>query len=100
MKELLFLAGNFFDFDLPKSKNYLFHYFRTGIEKQLIYYYYCLGNFEHFTDHTGLYCQQRWLKELKQRHDRLVEMLAKAKMEMDLDLVVLIESGKLKREKI
>ena len=91
--ELQFLAGDFFDFVLPKEKQYLFRYFTTNIEKQFIKYYFCFGEYECFTDHTGLYCQKRWLGILKLRLDELLAAHAAAKREIDLELLAYIESG-------
>ncbi len=98
MKDLLFLAGVFFDFEIPKERQYLFRYFKTNIEKQFIRYYYCFGDYEHFAEHTGLYCQKRWLKILKRRLDELVAVHAAAKLEADLESgrLAYIESGKYK----
>jgi coproporphyrinogen III oxidase len=98
VKELKFIGGVFFDYVLPKEKNYLFRYFRTDIEKAFLRYYYCFGEYEFFCDHTGYRCQQRWLKLLLKRHDRLVAIHAKAKSNADFDLLSLLESGKYKLE--
>lgn len=92
--ELIFLSGRFFEYDLPKEKQFLFKYFTTDVEKQFIRYFYCFRQWEYFTDHTGLYCQQRWLKMLKHRHDQLVAVHAKAKREIDLEALAEIETGK------
>lgn len=98
MKELAFIGGLFFDFVLPKEKNFLFRYFRTDIEKAFLRYYYCFGEYEFFSDHTGYSCQQRWLKLLKIRHDRLLAVHAEAKKEADFEQLARIESGKYKLE--
>jgi coproporphyrinogen III oxidase len=96
VKELKFIGGVFFEYVLPKEKNFLFKYFRTDIEKAFLRYYYCFGEYDHFSDHTGHRCQKRWLRLLRQRHDALVEAHAAAKQEADFDLLALIESGKYK----
>lgn len=80
MKEMLFIGGVFFDFQLPKTKQYLYRYFRTDIEQAFLKYFYCFGEYEFFTPHTGFFCQKRWLKELKARHDAIEALHAQAKL--------------------
>lgn len=92
--ELIFLSGQFFDCDLPKEKQYLFRYFDTDLERQFLRYYHCFGQYDYFTDHTGMRCQVRWLRILKKRLDLLVRVHAQAKMEMELELLAQIETGK------
>lgn len=100
MIELTFIAGNFLDHELPKEKQYLLHYFRTELEQQFLRYLYCFGQYEHFTDHTGIFCQLRWLHMLKRRHDLLVDAHTEAKREIDLEALAEIETGKYSLEMI
>lgn len=93
VNEILFIGGDFFDCDLPKDKAYLVKYFHSDLEKQFLRYYYCFEEFDHFTDHTGYRCQKRWLKLLLARLKKITTVHAKAKSEMDLELLALIESG-------
>jgi hypothetical protein len=91
-----FLAGNFFDFELPREKLYLFKYFRSSMQKSFLRYYYCFdGEFAHFTDHTGIACQRRWLLLLRTKLNKILAAHAKAKEEMNLSMVKRIERGKL-----
>lgn len=97
LKSLQFIGGVFFDYELPKERLYLYHYFSTSIEKAFLRYYYCFRDCEYFTDHTGYYCQKRWLKLLTSRHDRIIAVHDKAKEDMtedNLSLLAKIESGK------
>ena len=94
---LKFIGGVFFGYDIPKERLYLFRYFKTDIEKAFLRYYYCFGEFEFFTEHTGWFCQKRWLRLLLKKHDRIVELHDKAKKEMDFTLLARIESGKHKK---
>ena len=91
---MTFLSGQFFDCDLPKEKKYLFRYFKTDLERQFLRYYHCFGQYEYFTEHTGMTCQVRWLGILKKRLDTIVQLHAKAKREFDLELLAKIETGK------
>ena len=83
MKDLKFIAGIFFEQELPKDRQFLFRYFRSGLEKQFLRYYYCFEEFSHFTDHTGYFCQKRWLRILEKRLKRLVNAFIKAKQDAD-----------------
>jgi hypothetical protein len=97
LEELLFLAGVFFDFELPKDKLYLFKYFKTFREKQFLKYYYCFGNYEFFMARTGIVCDSVWLELLKKYHDVIVAKHMEAKREMDFTLLANIEQGKCKK---
>jgi hypothetical protein len=99
MNELKFLAGAFFDFEIPKDKKYLFKYFRSPIEKQFIKYYLCFSEIDYFVEHTGYFCQKRWLLILKKRFDFITEFHHKCKSscnEEGLELLRKIEEGKYK----
>ncbi len=97
MKDLIFIGGEFLDFVLPKDKLYLFRYFRTDIERAFLRYFYCFGDFDMFSAHTGYACERAWLLKLRQRHEALLEMHASAKADFDSELLAFIESGKCKR---
>jgi hypothetical protein len=92
--ELTFLAGQFFDYELPKEKQYLLKYFRTDLDRQFLRYYFCFEQYEHFTDHTGMRCQEKWLRALKKKLDHIVSVHDEAKREGKLSLLTKIESGK------
>lgn len=94
--DLEFIAGDFFDLDLPKNKRYLFKYFRSDIQRQFVRYYHVFGNVTHFVDHTGWYCERRWLQLLLARLSLLERTLKKARAEMDFETITLIESGRFK----
>lgn len=94
--DLELIAGSFFDLDLPKSRRYLFKYFDTDIQQQFVRYYHVFGSIEYFVSHTGIYCQQRWLRQLVVRFNKLETTLKKSRQEMDFATVAEIESGKYK----
>ena len=93
MKEAVFLAGLFFDFDIPRDKQFLLKYFRSPLENQFVRYYLCLGEIDNFVDHTGFFCQKRWLRILKKRIDNLLLAHDKYKKECNLDKLMEIEIG-------
>lgn len=96
MKEYQFLAGKFFDFEISKERKFLFKYFRSPLEKQFIRYYLCFGEIEYFTEHTGHFCQNRWLKILKQRFDKIIAFHNQCRENLDLELLEKIEKGRYK----
>ncbi len=94
--DLEFISGRFFDFELPRGQRYLLKYFRTDIQRQFVRYYCAFGNVKYFVEHTGRYCKKRWLQLLSVRLNLLEEVLKKARAEMNLETVALIESGRFK----
>lgn len=98
-RDLDFLSKDFETLDIPKDKRYLLKYFRKEIQQSFLKYFFTFGNFDNFIDHTGLYCQPRWLKIL---HKKLIDMEnihSLAKQNLDLELLTKIESGKFKFKK-
>jgi len=91
--DLLFVSGEFLDYELPNDKQYLYRYFTTDIQRQFVRYYLLFGEYEHFVDHTGFYCQKKWLDLLAKRLHRLEKARRDAKQAFDLTLVAQIESG-------
>ena len=96
MKDALFLAGVFFNFDVPRDKQFLFKYFRTAIEKQFVKYYLCFGDIDNFVDHTGYFCQKRWIVMLKKRMDKILSVYREYKNNFELEKLREIESGRYK----
>lgn len=92
--ELEFIAGNFFDYPLPKNKQYLYKYFKPEPQRQFVRYYLLFGNTTRYVEHTGSYCSKRWLFKLKQKLDYLESTLQKARADNDFSLVGEIESGR------
>lgn len=93
MKEAIFLAGLFFEFDVPREKQFLFKYFRSSLEHQFVKYYLCFGEIDNFVDHTGCFCQKRWLKVLKKRIEKITNVYENFKSNFELDKLREIENG-------
>jgi len=96
MKESQFLAGAFLNTEVPKEKNFLFKYFRSPLEQQFVKYYLCFGEIEYFIEHTGNYCQKRWLRILQKRFDKIVVFHNQCRENMELELLEKIENGRYK----
>lgn len=94
--DLNLISGDFLELDLPKEKQYLFKYFDTDIQVQFVRYYYVFGNVDRFVEHTGFFCVKRYLRELIEKYNKLVEIYDKAKESADLEIVAQIQMGKFK----
>jgi len=95
-RDLIFLSGCFDDYELPKEKNYLFKYFRKDIQQKFVKYFFAFNSFENFVDHTGFYCQNRWLKMLYKKLIKLESLHREAKSTFNFDMLAKIESGRYK----
>jgi len=93
-EDAIFISGDFDRFEVPKTKKYLLKYFKTKVQKAFLRYILMLGNYNNFVDHTGMYCQIRYLKIMDNAINKLELAHAKAKSDMDLDFLSKIESGK------
>lgn len=96
MRDYNLIAGEFFDLVLPKEKQYLLKYFDTEVQLQFLYYYYIFKSTDRFIEHTGHLVSKRWLNDLRNRYDKLVEAHDSAKSNLDLDILAEITSGKFK----
>ena len=97
MKEAIFLAGLFFEYDIPREKMFLLKYFRSPLENQFVKYHLCLNDgIDNFVDHTGYFCQKKWLKILRKRIESILALHQKYKQECDLSKLYEIENGKYK----
>lgn len=92
--DLHLISGNFFEMNVPKSKQYLLKYFKTDIQRQFVSYYLIFGNIDRFVEHTGLFCKKKWLKLLVDKFNALESKLKDSKDNLDFTTVALIESGK------
>lgn len=88
-----FIAGKFFDHEIPLDKKYLLKYFTSDIQIQFLKYYLVFNNHENFVDHTGIYCTFVWVKKMRKNIDILIAAHAKAKRDIDLKFLMEIESG-------
>lgn len=99
MRDLDFIAGDFFDLEIPKQQLYLLKYFKTDLQQAFLRYYMVFGNVRNFVDHTGYHCSERMLFILQRKYKNLVKAHAKAKSELteeSLETLQIIESGRYK----
>jgi len=92
--EGIFISGRFFYYNIPKEQKYLLKYFKNDLQKQFLRYVLCYRSVERFTDHTGYYCNPRWLAYLKLKLEKLETAYDTAKKNFDLETVAKIEKGK------
>lgn len=91
--DLAFVAKAWERQEVPKDKRYLLHYFSTPVQEAFLRYYLIFGNYDCFVEHTGHYCQVRWLKLLEEKYHHFESLRAKARAEMDLTLLSRLEHG-------
>ena len=94
-QDLIFLSGDFAY--IPKEKRYLTKYFKTEIQVVFLSYFFLFGNYDNFVNHTGVYCQVRYLKILHSRLLKIELAHQNAKKNIDLTNLALIESGKFRK---
>lgn len=97
MRDLEFIAGTFFEYDIPKEKRYLLKYFKSEMQVAFLKYVLCTGEWEMFREHTGHYCTKRMLYTLANRLDVLTETYSKAKADLSeegMRLINEIEMGR------
>jgi hypothetical protein len=95
-RDWLFLSRQYETYQLPREKLYLLKYFDSPIQEAFLKYFFLFGDTENFLDHTGFYCQERWVKLLHKKLRILETANAKARAEVDLAGLVVIETGKFK----
>lgn len=97
MRDLDFISGLFFEYEIPKDKHYLTRYFRGPLQLAFLRYYMVFGSHANFTDHTGVHCSRRLLYGFERRYKALIAAHEKAKKtlsEESMEALQLIESGK------
>ena len=97
MRDLKFISGEFFNYEIPKEKRYLLKYFRSELQQAFLRYYMCFGAVRMFREHTGYHCNRRLLFRFKKIFHNLVDAYDQAKSsftEENIAIVFEIESGK------
>jgi hypothetical protein len=92
-RDLVLLGGEFLNKLLPKNKQYLYHYFRTDLERQFVTYYLLFKSHTHFVSHTGYECTYRWRKKLRRRLKRIEKAHDDAVATGDFEKVAIIQMG-------
>jgi len=96
MRDLDFVSGRFFDYEIPAEKRYLTKYFRTPMQQAFVRYHLIFNSVKNFVDHTGHHCNRRFLFRMQAKLKRLVTLHDEAKRsltEEGMRIVDLIESG-------
>lgn len=95
-RDLSFISMEYENYELPKEKLYLYKYFRKNIQQMFLKYFFCFGDFNNFVDHTGYYCQKRWLIILQKKLLKLESAHKEAKLNLNFSTLTAIERGKYK----
>lgn len=96
MKDLDFLSGEFFDFQMPKDLNWLLNYYKTPVQIQFLKYYMVFGDVTFFKDHTGINVDQKYLRRLEVKFHILKDMRNTAKKNFEVERLWEIETGRKK----
>ena len=95
--ELEFISGRIFDLDdIPKSKRYLYKYFRSDTQRQFVKYYLTYGYHTYFVARTGVRFGKRYRKYLAKKLRTLEATREKSLADFDLETFILLETGKFK----
>lgn len=85
--------------EIPKEKRFLLNYFKKPMQEAFIKYIIFFKDYSNFRDHTGYACQDRWLKQLFIKYNKLIKLYDKFKKQMDLENLSKLNSGKIKINK-
>lgn len=96
MRDQDFIAGRFFETEIPKDKQYLLKYFSTPQALAFLRYYLVFRDTSSFTAHTGVPATKKWLVRHEALLHKLTQAYKEAKAAFDFDLLWQIESGKYK----
>lgn len=99
-RDLAFLSAEYKTKRIPKEKKYLRKYFKTPLQMAFLKYFLVFGDYTNFIDHTGLLCQEQWLKSLHEKLMKIEQAHHEARtnpdMEKGMETLALIERGKYK----
>ena len=94
--ELAFISGKYLEDDLPKERAYLLKYFRSETQVAFLKYHLTFNSYTRFVDHTGYSASLKWMGLLRRKLKLLQDIHEKAKSEMDLETLAILETGKYK----
>lgn len=99
MRDLDFVSGRFFDYEIPRDKRFLLKYFKHPVQQAFLRYVMLFGGYTNFVDHTGLACNVSLQRRLWTRYEQLCLLHGRLKRQFtedSLKLMDLIESGRFK----
>ena len=95
--ELNFVSGRIFDLqDLPKAQKYLYKYFDSYEQRLFVKYFLMYGCHDRFVQRTGVRFRTRWRQYLMRKIKTLEAAHDSAKDDGDIELLAVIEGGKMK----
>jgi len=92
--ELKFLAGDYFEYEIPSEKSYLPLYFTSEVQQHFLKYFLRFKEIDFFLVRTGQLCSVRHIKRMRETFLKLEEAVQDAKKAFDLDALETINSGK------
>ena len=94
--DLLFIAGDFAEKEIPKECQYLYKYFKTPIQRAFLKYWFCCETISGFQTQTGYRCDDVYKRKMLKLMNNILAKHKEAKEKMDIELVWKIENGEYK----
>ncbi len=94
--DLLFIAGDFSEREIPKEVQFLYKYFKTPTQKMFLKYWYSAGTINGFQTQTGYRCDDVYKRKMLKLMKTILAKHKEAKDKMDIELVWKIENGEYK----
>lgn len=94
-KNLHFLNATYEKVSLPKEISFLYKYFSTHQQRAFVHYYYVMGDWKHFSEHTGIPASRYFKLKLSYKYKYFLSEYEKAKSCMDFDTLKKLNSRKI-----
>jgi hypothetical protein len=88
--------SDFMDRPVDREFSWMTCYFKSGACADFLKYFSVFRTISHFSEHVGRPCSLRWANRMKSRFVRLEAARAKARADLDFELLADIETGKFK----
>lgn len=88
--------SDFMDRPVAQEFAWMSRYFSVGSCADFLKYFSLFRSSVHFSEHVGRPCSKRWISRMKKRFLSLERARAKAKEDMDFELLAEIETGAFK----
>jgi len=96
-RDLVIVGNKYITDPVPKAKEYLCPYFKTGIRRAFLKYYLATdGDIMHFCEHTGYKCSIRYVKKMKKEFNFVQDLWSKATEEFDFETIAELKKGNFK----
>jgi len=88
--------SDFLEKPVPTQQHWMTKYFGSGLKYEFLRYFLLFRCDAHFSEHIGIPCSKRWVKRMRSQLLKIESVHAKARSEMNLELLAEIEMGDFK----